>query len=217
MTQDTRTAIVVGVGAEEGLGGALCARFAREGLHVLAAGRTAERLEALAAAIRATGGQATPVVTDTARESDVVRLFDAAGQLGGPPELVAYNAGNNAIMPLADFFRSKFAALFGKQVDSFSDAARDTLRRYPWPGNIRELQNVVERAVILARGVIDGRDLNLEPGTDRLPGRGGLREVERETIERVMRETAGNRRKAAAQLGISLRTLQYRLKEYGLS
>jgi len=102
MTQDTRTAIVVGVGAEEGLGGALCARFAREGLHVLAAGRTAERLEALAAAIRATGGQATPVVTDTTRESDVVRLFDAAGQLGGPPELVAYNAGNNAIMPLAE-------------------------------------------------------------------------------------------------------------------
>ncbi len=76
MTQDTRTAIVVGVGAEQGLGGALCKRVAREGLHVLAAGRTADRLEALATTIRAAGGQATPVVTDTTREADVIRLFD---------------------------------------------------------------------------------------------------------------------------------------------
>lgn len=123
----------------------------------------------------------------------------------------------DAILPLANFFRSKFAARFGKKVDLFSDAAQEELRRYPWPGNIRELQNVVERAVILARVEIDPGHLNLEAGRDCRPGGGELKGVEREAIERVLREAAGNRRKAAATLGISLRTLQYRLKEYGLT
>jgi DNA-binding NtrC family response regulator len=123
----------------------------------------------------------------------------------------------DAVLPLADFFRAKYSAQFGKRVEGFTAAAQDSLRRYAWPGNIRELQNVVERAVILARGEIDPGQLNLEPGADCLPGGGGLKGVERETIERVLRENAGNRRKAAAALGISLRTLQYRLKEYGLS
>jgi DNA-binding NtrC family response regulator len=123
----------------------------------------------------------------------------------------------DAILPLADFFRTKFSTQFGKRVDRFSDAAQEALRRYSWPGNIRELQNVVERAVILARGEIEINHLNLESDTDCVPGKGGLKDVERETIERVLREASGNRRKAAATLGISLRTLQYRLKEYGLS
>jgi DNA-binding NtrC family response regulator len=123
----------------------------------------------------------------------------------------------DAVLPLADFFRAKFSARFGKRVDRFSDAARDDLRTYAWPGNIRELQNVVERAVILAAGEIDSDHLNLESATSRPPGGGELKEIEREAIERVLRENGGNRRQAAAALGISLRTLQYRLKEYGLS
>jgi DNA-binding NtrC family response regulator len=123
----------------------------------------------------------------------------------------------DAVLPLAEFFRSKFSARFGKQVDRFSDTAQGGLRKYRWPGNIRELQNVVERAVILARGEIELGHLNLEQEDVCPPGRGGLKGVERETIERILRETSGNRRKAATQLGISVRTLQYRLKEYGLS
>ncbi len=134
-----------------------------------------------------------------------------------PLRLPALAERLDAVLPLADFFRAKFSARFGKQVDRFTAAAQEGLRRYAWPGNIRELQNVVERAVILARGEIAPDHLNLEIGTECLPGRSGLREVEREAIERVLRENAGNRRKAAAELGISLRTLQYRLKEYGLS
>lgn len=91
-------AVVVGVGAEAGLGARLCVRFAREGLHVLAAGRTPARLEAVAAGIRAAGGAATALPTDTTREADVLRLFEAAdAQEGGRLELVAYNAGNNAM------------------------------------------------------------------------------------------------------------------------
>jgi NAD(P)-dependent dehydrogenase (short-subunit alcohol dehydrogenase family) len=95
-------AVVVGVGPQAGLGGALSRRFAREGLHVFVAGRTAAQLEAVTAAIRGAGGVATPVVTDTTREADVLRLFKAVQDNGLPLELVAYNAGNNRWSPLLD-------------------------------------------------------------------------------------------------------------------
>jgi DNA-binding NtrC family response regulator len=134
-----------------------------------------------------------------------------------PMRLPTLSERADAILPLADFFRAKYASLFGKHVDRFTSAAGDELRRYAWPGNIRELQNVVERAVILAREAIDSSHLSLESVADALSAKGALKDVERETIERILRETAGNRRKAAVELGISLRTLQYRLKEYGLS
>ena len=123
----------------------------------------------------------------------------------------------DAIVPLAEFFRARYAARFGKRVDGFSEAAREALRRYPWPGNIRELQNVVERAVILSGGEIDAGHLSLEPPEACPPVRDELRAMERETIERVLRESSGNRRAAAARLGISLRTLQYRIKDYGIT
>ncbi len=97
-----RTAIVLGVGASQGLGGALCRRFAREGLHVVLAGRTPATLEELAAGIRASGGQATSVVADATQPGDVVKLFDAAEAAGGAPALVVYNAGNNRMRPLLE-------------------------------------------------------------------------------------------------------------------
>jgi NAD(P)-dependent dehydrogenase (short-subunit alcohol dehydrogenase family) len=93
------SAIVVGVGASAGLGGALCRRFAREGLQVVAAGRTAAKLEALAAEIRGAGGVLVPVVADTTRADQVARVFDAAG---APPRIVAFNAGNNRMRPLLE-------------------------------------------------------------------------------------------------------------------
>jgi NAD(P)-dependent dehydrogenase (short-subunit alcohol dehydrogenase family) len=102
-------AIIVGVGAESGLGGALCKRFARGGLHVFAAGRTPARLEALVAGIHARGDAATAVATDTTCEADVARLFVTAERATGrPPAVVVYNAGNNLF---ADF-RTTDAALF---------------------------------------------------------------------------------------------------------
>src|SRR5277367_4418766 len=92
------TAIVVGVGAEQGLGAALCRRFAAGGHHVLVAGRTAAKLEQVVRAITMAGGSAEPVTTDTTREADIVALFDRAMAQGSgrePADLVAYNAGNN--------------------------------------------------------------------------------------------------------------------------
>jgi DNA-binding NtrC family response regulator len=121
----------------------------------------------------------------------------------------------DAIVPLAERFAAKFAAGFGKAVPGFSDAAKAALAAYRWPGNIRELQNVIERAVILARGEIDAPLLNLEVGV--VPtGEGALQTSERETIRRVLSEVKGNRKQAAQVLGISVRTLQYRIKEYEL-
>ncbi len=123
----------------------------------------------------------------------------------------------DAILPLAGYFVKKFASAFGKETPALSAAAKSALKQYPWPGNVRELQNVVERAVILCRGEIDACDLNLEVPPEVLSHPEGLlQRNERETIREVLEKTGGNRRRAAQVLGISLRTLQYRIKEYGL-
>ncbi|MAE96418.1 MAG: glucose 1-dehydrogenase [Deltaproteobacteria bacterium] len=106
------TAIVVGVGAETGVGGALCRRIGREGLHVLVGGRTAEKIEKVAAGVRSAGGEATPVVMDTTRREDVERIFDAAEEAGSVPELVVYNAGNNQFSPLLQMSDAFFEDLW---------------------------------------------------------------------------------------------------------
>jgi NAD(P)-dependent dehydrogenase (short-subunit alcohol dehydrogenase family) len=98
MTTAIPTAVVVGVGAEQGLGAALCRRFAAEGYHVLVAGRTASKIEAVARGVSAAGGSAEPQRTDATSEQDVTRLFDRAMSPGAgltPADLVVYNAGNN--------------------------------------------------------------------------------------------------------------------------
>lgn len=108
-------AVVVGVGAERGLGAALCRRFAAEGHHVLVAGRTAARIEAVAATITAGGGRATPVVTDTTAEADVIALFDRAmadDDDSGPADLVVFNAGNNQRMDFREVTAEQFEAFW---------------------------------------------------------------------------------------------------------
>ncbi len=120
------------------------------------------------------------------------------------------------IIPLANFFVEKFARAFGKKITGISPDAQSAITEYGWAGNIRELQNIIERAVILSSGEIGMADLNLESLAEATPANGLLRSVERETIQKVLAEAGGNRKKAAQVLGISVRTLQYRIKEYGL-
>ena len=100
-----KTAIVIGVGPDEGLGAQLCHRFASEGLHVLVAGRTREKLDAVAEAIRANGGSAESAVADATSEADTVALFDAAG---AGLDLAIYNAGNNTPGRIADMEAAYF-------------------------------------------------------------------------------------------------------------
>ncbi len=105
------TAIVVGVGAEQGLGAAVCRRAAREGHHVFVAGRTASKIDQVVATIRAAGGSAESVVTDTTVEADVVALFDHAmtSRAGfDAPDLVVYNAGNNRMLDFRELSAESF-------------------------------------------------------------------------------------------------------------
>jgi NAD(P)-dependent dehydrogenase (short-subunit alcohol dehydrogenase family) len=109
MTDRKPKALIVGVGAERGLGAALCRRFAREGLHVIAVGRTPERLAKVVAGIVAAGGSAEAMAADATREEDVIRLFDAVLPAGAAPlDFVAFNAGVNK----AQDFRTLAAADF---------------------------------------------------------------------------------------------------------
>ncbi|MHB8783482.1 MAG: sigma-54-dependent transcriptional regulator [Desulfobacteria bacterium] len=134
-----------------------------------------------------------------------------------PITLPPLSARREAILPLADYFLKKFAIASGKAVDRFTPEARTAMENYPWPGNVRELQNVIERAVILAHGEIDVRHMNLEQrGAPVVSDGSNLKVNERETIGKVLAEVGGNRKRAAGILGISLRTLQYRIKEFGL-
>ena len=94
-----QSAIDIGVGPDRGLGAQLCHRFAADGLHVLVAGRSQDKLDAVVATIRKDGGSATSVVADATRESDTRALFDAAGD---SLDLAIYNAGNNTPGRIAD-------------------------------------------------------------------------------------------------------------------
>ncbi len=122
-----------------------------------------------------------------------------------------------AIPSLAEYFLKKFSSSFGKKIAGFTPGARSAIEKYPWPGNVRELRNVIERAVILAQGEIDVTHLNLDlPPARASHVESALKANERDTIRNVLEDVGGNRRQAAQILGISLRTLQYRIKEYGL-
>jgi two-component system response regulator HydG len=128
---------------------------------------------------------------------------------------------------LADFFLKQYAEKNRRLIKGFTPRAMDLFMRHGWPGNVRELENVVERAVIMTRtDVISAAELpdvftDLEGGEtgaeiDLTPGR-SLKEVEREMIIRTLDETGGNRTRTAEILGISRRTLQLKLKEYGIN
>ncbi|MBX9963979.1 MAG: SDR family NAD(P)-dependent oxidoreductase [Burkholderiales bacterium] len=104
-------AIVFGVGAERGLGAALCRRFAAGGHHVLVSGRTAAKLEQVVATIEAAGGSAAALPADITKEADVIAAFDramAAGPGLDPVDLVAHNAGNNQHIDFRELSAEQF-------------------------------------------------------------------------------------------------------------
>ena len=91
---EQKTAVIVGVGAGEGLGAYLCHSAAKAGLHVFIGGRTAARIEAVADAIRDSGGRASAVLTDVTEQAAVANIV-AHAEDSGPVDLAIYNAGNN--------------------------------------------------------------------------------------------------------------------------
>jgi two-component system response regulator HydG len=131
------------------------------------------------------------------------------------------------IPALAAHFFAVYRDKNHKELRDISGKAMDLLIRYDWPGNIRELENCLERAVILARGeIIAPADLPLPIqalSRDReiqglnLPSGISLQEVEKALILKTLDDTGGNRSRAAEILGINRRTLQNKLKEYGIN
>jgi len=132
-----------------------------------------------------------------------------------PIELPPLARRKEAIVPLAEYFVRRFAP--NRKDVILMEESKKALIGYGWPGNIRELQNVIERSVILAKGEIGVQHLNLafSPGDDTIQ-EGTLKKSEQEAIRKALKRTGGNRQKAADLLGISRRTLQYKIKEYGL-
>src|SRR5947209_17121311 len=111
MAMPKTTALVVGVGAEGGLGAALCRKFASGGYHVIVAGRTRARIEQVAKAINDDGGSAEAVQTDATDEASIVRLFDRAMSPGDgrePVDLVVSNAGNNQKIDFRELTAAQF-------------------------------------------------------------------------------------------------------------
>jgi NtrC-family two-component system response regulator AlgB len=124
------------------------------------------------------------------------------------------------VLPLADHLLAFFARSAGKALTGFTDEARTALQRYPWPGNLRELRNAVERGVILTAGPLVGlADLPAQVGA---PARAGvevgarvtLDELEAEHIRRVLAATS-TIEEAAEVLGIDPSTLYRKRKRYG--
>src|SRR5258708_7004718 len=118
MTTLQRTAIVVGVGSEQGLGAALARRFAAEGHRVIVSGRTEAKIARVVRAIGDRGGKAELSTADATIESDVVALFDFAQASGHVIDLVVFNAGNNVrhdfrTMPAELFEQTWRVAAFG--------------------------------------------------------------------------------------------------------
>jgi DNA-binding NtrC family response regulator len=128
---------------------------------------------------------------------------------------------------LATRFLERYSAENAKVLKGFHPDALECLTHYAWPGNVRELENVVERAVVVCRGdEINVTDLpehltrasavRREDGLPPIPG-ATLAEIERYAILKTLEQTGGSTSRAADMLGISARTIQYRLHEYSKS
>lgn len=131
------------------------------------------------------------------------------------------------IPPLVDFFVAKHNAGANRTIKGLTAGARNLIMSYTWPGNVRQLESAIERAILLCEGnEITVEDLPIEirqEGTSsaafnfKLPPEGiSFEDVERSLITQAMEQTNWNITRAAKLLGLSFRTLQYRLEKFGL-
>jgi len=125
------------------------------------------------------------------------------------------------ILPLAEHLLRFFARQNGKTITGFTENARKVIVNYPWPGNIRELRNAIERGVILASGpYVEPGDLPSQMGDgSRVPGQATetmtLEQIEADHVRRILESTA-TIEEAAAKLGIDPSTLYRKRKKYGI-
>jgi two-component system response regulator PilR (NtrC family) len=130
---------------------------------------------------------------------------------------------------LIQHFIERYAADAGKEVHGISDAATERILAYDFPGNVRELENMVERAVALCRDNVIGLEVLpptiLDPKKNetqsRLPPEGGnleemVNDFERGLLVEALEQSGGVKKKAAALLGVSFRSFRYRFEKLGL-
>ena len=132
------SAVIIGVGPEQGLGSALAQHFAEKGLHVYIAGRSEDKLQFVADKIQQNGGTVTTVIADATVEHDVARLFEIVKQEGCPIDIAAYNVDSNIPSPLLETDAETFTTLwqqnclgaffFGKEaINSMKENGKGTL------------------------------------------------------------------------------------------
>ncbi len=125
------------------------------------------------------------------------------------------------VLVLANHFVQRFAQENHKRIEGFTEEARAKILAFRWPGNVRALENSIERAVVLCEAtLIEEHDLPFEAvpdvqGSLRIPG-ATMAEIERYSILKTLEAVDGSTAKAAEILDISVRTIQYRLHEYGV-
>jgi DNA-binding NtrC family response regulator len=122
---------------------------------------------------------------------------------------------------LSKYFITKYAALNGINEKQFSSEAMAKMLKYQWPGNVRELENAVHRSLLLAcQTEIEPKDLLIEetePANDDEPQARTLENIEKSAIQTAIDKCYGDEVKAAVVLGISIRTLRNKLKQYKLT
>lgn len=134
-------------------------------------------------------------------------------------ELPPLRKRSEDIPEFIELFLKKYARIYGKTVPAVSAEALQRLQNRPWPGNIRQLEHVVEKALILSDAQVLGKedfDLYDEPILQEKNTGSTLEEIERQTIGRAIKEHRGNLAEVARQLGITRQTLYNKINKYGL-
>ncbi|MEJ5226896.1 sigma-54 dependent transcriptional regulator [Thermodesulfovibrio sp.] len=113
---------------------------------------------------------------------------------------------------IAEYLLIKICRRLGKEGKKFSSRSVEILKSYDFPGNIRELENMIERGVILS----NNEEVDIVPEKESFIESEDLRSIEKKAIVEALQKTGGNKKEAAKLLGISLRNLYYKIKDYGL-
>ncbi len=134
-----------------------------------------------------------------------------------PMKLIPLRERTEDIKLLADHFMKKYSLELNKEVAGFSDDAVAFLETRHWKGNIREFENAIQRAVLISRSDLIGKDdFMIESNIFRSDAQSGsLRDMEMDLIMKTLNDTDGNKTRAAQLLGVSVRTIRNKLNEYG--
>ncbi len=134
-----------------------------------------------------------------------------------PLKLLPLRERPEDIPVLAGYFINIYCTSFEKDISGFTDEAMQFLKTNQWRGNVRELENVIQRAVFMCKGKIIGRnDFLLEDANNRKSSNGKLKDAEKELIIQTLSNVKGNKTMAAKILGVSVRTIRNKLHEYKL-